>query len=90
LINSNPNAVSFEVVNNTLGSSSQCTPGVGLTVNQKILGLFDPTNQYTVNGWTSATDCSGTKISSPAFTPGTATSCIFTFTPTSALQSCTP
>jgi hypothetical protein len=85
--NSDPNAVSFEVHNNTLDTSS-CIPGVGLTDKQFPLGSFDPANAYTVNGWTSGIDCTGTKRAGPQFRTGTKTECVVVFAPASVTSSC--
>jgi hypothetical protein len=87
VLNSNPNAVSFEVYNNTMSTSS-CIPNIGLATRPQNLGLWGPENEYTVNGWSSATDCTGTMIPGPKFRPGTNVACIVTFTPTDASTSC--
>jgi hypothetical protein len=87
VINSNPNAVSFEIHNNTLSTSS-CILNIGLTTVPKSLSSFGPENEYTVNGWSSATDCTGTMIPGPKFRPGTNVACIVTFTPTDASTPC--
>jgi hypothetical protein len=79
--NSNVNAKSFGVVNNTLGGSTTCTYNVGVATG-RVIGLFGPGNSYTVTGWSSATDCSGAHTSDQTVTPSaTETSITFTFPP---------